>query len=177
MQAITPESARRIVQAEPPKRVLGRKAPSTLDDISYADLVEYQNFGTLASSDYRRFCELSAAQALGCSAGDLGYLPAMDVAGVAHMVATELARISDLFKSCEVKPTGQESRANPPVGDWFSMVDWYAKRMGISDHNAAGAVKWQYFYRCAKIDAENNRYERRLMQVQQNDIKAKNRRI
>lgn len=170
MNVITDKSGEQFRHIPCPAKVCGVRVPQNLNDLSYGDLVEVQS---ILSLPIERALIAIVSRFTNCPEALVPRMDYRDVWGVFDMVCNEVERIGELFKECEVKPSSQELRANPPVGDWFSMVDWFAQRMGYRDHNEAIAVKWQYYYKCAKIDAEKNKYERRLMEVQSNDMKAK----
>ena len=143
-------------------------SPQTLDGLTFAELVVLQKckgYEALALAVCQVLFDKTEAEVM--------RMRAADVAGVTNMAMRELERIAKLFQSCKVEPLPIEQRAVPPVGDWFSMVDWYARRMGYVDHNAASEVRWVYYYRCAYIDAEANKYERRLMKLREEELKSK----
>lgn len=144
--------------------------PQSLDGITYAGLVALQQ---AAAKGYAALAEAACRVLLDIGPAEVAALPAYDVAGLANMVLRELERIGKLFETCKVEPSDIEKRANPPAGDWFAMVDWYARRMGYTDHNAAAEVRWEYYLRCATIDAEQNRYERRRAALQLEEMKRK----
>ena len=44
----------------------------------------------------------------------------------------------------------------------FGVLDWYARRMGITNQNEVREVAWVRIFQCMKNDAIKNEYERRL---------------
>lgn len=79
----------------------------------------------------------------------------------------ELERIAKLFNAIEYKPSPDEVKAgikNINHGA-FGMIDWYAKRMGIKDHDEVAELSWVRIYECLKIDFDNNMFEKRYRKV------------
>ena len=78
-----------------------------------------------------------------------------------------MERIGKLFKSLESDKTSEEIRAGIEKLDFgaFGLVDWYAKRMGIVDHEEVFATPWQRIYQCLKIDHENAEFEKRYRNI------------
>lgn len=106
---------------------------------------------------------------------DIINLSAFDCLKFAFYAKDELERITKLFSDIEYKPTAEEEKAgikNISHG-FFGTIDWYARRMGISDHDEVVELNWGRIYQCLKIDSENNRFEKRYRQIinQQNKMK------
>ena len=53
----------------------------------------------------------------------------------------------------------------------FGMLDWYAVRMGISDHDQVLKVPWLRIYKCMDMDNKRRAYEKRLQKVQADEMK------
>ncbi len=98
---------------------------------------------------------------------DIINLSAFDCLKFALYTKSELERITKLFKAIEYKPTSEEIKAG--IGKinhgFFGTIDWYARRMGISDHDQVVELNWVRIYECLKIDFDNNRFEKRYRQV------------
>ena len=47
----------------------------------------------------------------------------------------------------------------------FGLLDYYAQRMGITDHEEVERVPWIRVYKCLDMDAERTRFERRLRNI------------
>jgi hypothetical protein len=47
----------------------------------------------------------------------------------------------------------------------FGLIDWYARRMGITDHDEVLKVPVLRVYQCLKMDKEQQEYENRLAKV------------
>lgn len=93
-----------------------------------------------------------------------------DAAEVVRFVGwtiAEIDKINKRFQSIKVSRTQEEIRAGIDKMDngAFGIVDWYARRMGISDHEEVMSVPWLRVYQCLKMDAERGEYEKRLSKI------------
>ena len=72
-----------------------------------------------------------------------------------------------MFADINRKPNADEIAAGVESLKYgaFGVVDWYARRMGISDHDDVMSVKWFRIYECMRIDTETREYERRLRDI------------
>jgi len=94
-------------------------------------------------------------------------MSAFDCLKFAFHAKDELERITKLFKDIEYKPSADEEKAgikNLSHG-FFGTIDWYARRMGISNHDDVVELNWTRIYQCLKIDSDNNRFEKKYRQV------------
>ncbi|MDH6354531.1 hypothetical protein M2132_000859 [Dysgonomonas sp. PH5-45] len=89
-------------------------------------------------------------------------------------VKTQLERITELFSAIHYKPSPEEVRAGIEKMNhgFFGTADWYARRMGITDHEEVFQTNWMRIYKAMKIDFENNRFEQNYRKV----IEQKNKR-
>lgn len=94
-------------------------------------------------------------------------MSAFDCIKFALHTKDELERITKLFKNVEYKPTSEELRAgiNNLSHGFFGTIDWYARRMGITDHDEVVELNWTTIYQCLKIDFDNNKFERNYRQI------------
>lgn len=105
---------------------------------------------------------------------DVLQLSAFDCLRFALHSKDELERITNLFKTIEYKPTADEVKAgiNTISHGFFGTVDWYARRMGITNHDEVVELKWTRIYQCLNIDYHNNKFERNYRKViEQNNKK------
>lgn len=95
--------------------------------------------------------------------------------GLANWAIKEIDRINKLFSSINVDYSDQEKRAGIDKLQFgtFGILDWYAKRMGIHDHNEVNSTKWVRIWQCMKNDSEESAYNRRLQKVYESDSKLK----
>lgn len=93
--------------------------------------------------------------------------PATDVVRFCGWVAGTIQRINELFDSVKTKPTKEEERAGIDKLKFgvFGLIDWYARRMGITDHEDVTNVTWGRVYQCLKMDNETNAFEKRLQKI------------
>ena len=75
----------------------------------------------------------------------------------------------------EYQPTPEEVQAgyykmNLNLGE-FPTLDWYARRMGIADHDEVLKVGWVRIFACKKIDHENQLFQKRVQDLR--DAKAR----
>lgn len=98
---------------------------------------------------------------------DVLQLSAFDCLRFALHSKDELERITNLFKTIEYKPTSDEVKAgiNTMSHGFFGTVDWYARRMGITNHDEVVELKWTRIYKCLEIDFYNNKFERNYRKV------------
>ena len=47
----------------------------------------------------------------------------------------------------------------------FGLVDWYAKRMGIQNHDEVMDVCWMRVYKCMDMDTKTQEFNRRLAEI------------
>ena len=89
------------------------------------------------------------------------------VLGFSMWVITEVERINKLFSSTSVKPTKEEKEAGVEKLSFgmFGMIDHYALRMGIANHEEVEKVPWIRIYKCLDIDSEKAKFQRRLQNV------------
>jgi hypothetical protein len=89
------------------------------------------------------------------------------VIGFVSWVSKELERINKLFESTNIPPTAEEKQAGVESLKFgmFGVLDYYALRMGITDHEEVEKVKWIRIYKCLDMDAKKARYEKRLRTI------------
>ena len=87
--------------------------------------------------------------------------------GTVNMIQSEMERIGKLFASLHSERTSEEVNAGIDRLDFgtFGIVDWYAKRMGIVDHEDVFKTPWVRVYQCLKIDHENMEFEKRYRKI------------
>lgn len=92
---------------------------------------------------------------------------AFDLVALSYHTQYELQRITKLFQSIAYQPSYEEERAGIKKLDFgfFGTVDWYARRMGISNHDEVVKLPWMIIYQCMKIDFENLAFQRRYRSI------------
>ena len=151
-----------ISEAPKPSQIARKRPPSSLNDLTMGELLQLQ-----AMNDGIDVFIVPCKVLLGLKESEVMKADASEVLGLARWVAKEIERINKLFEAVTVKPTPQEERAginNLNLGV-FGMIDWYAQRMGITNHEEVESVPWVRVYKCMEIDAKKTIYQRRLQQV------------
>ena len=100
--------------------------------------------------------------------------PAMEMLGLRNMVVKEQDRIAGLFKSISRDPEPAEVKAGIAGLNFglFGLADWYARRMGIHDHDDAFNTPWLRIWQCRKNDIEEGEYQKRLQKIRTNLAKS-----
>lgn len=151
---------------EPPIKVGKVRTPLTLNDMTIGQLMQLSQ---LQEQDVIfGVCRIL----LGIPAHKLLRLQAVEVILFVAWVMGEVEKINRLFSKLQVKRTDDEIKAGFDKIDSgaFGLIDWYAKRMGIHDHEDAQKVSWLIVYQCMKIDHDYFICQRKLMEIQKNAI-------
>jgi hypothetical protein len=101
---------------------------------------------------------------------------AVDVVRFVGWVLAEVEKINKLFESTNTKPTEQERKAGIEQLKFglFGMLDWYAQRMRITDHEkVAKETPWLRIYKCLDMDAKKLLFNRKLQEVQADEYRRK----
>ena len=138
------------------------KTPDTLNDINMGELMQLQSIETEHDILF-----VPCTVLMGLSKRYISQLPASDVLGFVQWVSKEVERINKLFASTNVPPTPEEKQAGSELLNFgpFGMIDYYAQRMGITDHAEVDSVPWVRVYKCLDMDAKRVRFERRLRNI------------
>lgn len=152
------------------KRVGKRETPDTLNGITFGQLWQLQEL-----KDMGKMLVEVPKIVLGMTDEELAEAPTTEVVRFVAWTARELKRINDLFEKINRKPKSEEVRAgiHKLNHGLFGMADWYAKRMGIKDHEEVMSVGWIRIYQCMKKDNEVAEFEERLQKVYENDRKMR----
>lgn len=158
----TTEVQEQIKNLPKPYSVGGVKTPDSLNDITIGELMELQ------SAENERELILKCCTIL-LSLDERNALKsqANEVLGFSVWVSKELERIAKLFQSTTIPPTPEEKQAGVDSLNFgmFGILDYYALRMGITDHEEVEKVKWIRVYKCLDMDAKKARYEKRLRTI------------
>lgn len=171
--SLTAEYAEKLNHIECPAELLGVKVPPTLDGLTYGQLIDLQGaptprdlFMVIASA----VLGVADPTAIFRADGEQAY-------GLLLWVKSEIERINDLFKELEYIPTSEEVQAgyynrNLGLGE-FPTLDWYARRMGLPDHDIVLEVPWVRIYACKKIDHEQWMFNRRVEKIRESKAKRR----
>ena len=152
-----------------PARVGQIEAPQSLDDITLGQLIQLEQIGA------KKGVFVAIAEVLlGKNETWALSAPATEMLGLRNMVVAEQERIAALFASLHREPTAAEVMAGVEKLNFgmFGLADWYARRMGISNHDDAFNTPWIRIWQCRKNDQAENEYRERHMKVQQQLMKT-----
>lgn len=148
-----------------PARIGRTEAPQDLNDLTLGQLIQLESI----AAEKGVFAAISVVL-LGKDEDWAMRAPAMEMLGLRNMVVAEQDRIAALFESLTRDHTAAEIMAgieNLNFG-MFGLADWYARRMGISDHDEAFNTPWLRIWQCRKNDIEELEYRERLQKIQHN---------
>ena len=93
--------------------------------------------------------------------------PALQVIAFMIFVEKELEKIGKLFAQIAFKPSPEEVQAGISNLNFglFGTLDWYAKRMRITDHETAEQTPWIRIYECMKNDNLTAEFQRKLTKI------------
>ena len=92
---------------------------------------------------------------------------ATEVVAFLSWVGGQVKRINRLFEQVSHKPSAKEQQAGVDKLQFglFGLIDWFAKRMGITDHDEVLTVPWLRIYKCLDMDNQVQQYEKRLNDI------------
>lgn len=162
---LTEESQEALLKLPKPRTLLGKEVPEDLNGITIGQLSELQE--AAKSEDMRTIVTESARILLGAAPLKVLRHRADRTIGFAVWVLHELERIAKMWKAISVPPSPEAVQAGVEqlTSDTFSIIDWFALRMGIADHDAVMSVPWVRIWRCMKDDNERGQFQNRLREV------------
>lgn len=155
----------KISRLQRPSSVGGRSVPETLNGLNMGEILRLQTIRTDKDAMFVP-CEVI----LKMSDAEVMEAEAWEVFGFMNWVATEMRRINGLFERAHVPPTKEEKEAGVEQLNFgaFGLLDWYARRMGMTNHEDAARASWMTVYKCMEMDSKQTMYERRLREVYKN---------
>lgn len=155
-----------------PAEIKGIKTPQSLDDLTLGQLIQLE---TIAAE--KGVFAAIAVVLLGKDAEWAMSAPALEMLGLRNMVVSEQDRIAALFASLSREHTAAEIMAGVEQLSFgmFGLADWYAKRMGIHDHDDAFNTPWVRIWQCRKNDIEEAEYHKRLQKIESEMNRAQKR--
>lgn len=164
---IAKSSVEDLKECSRPDKLGGKYTPTTLNSITMGQLVEIL---TAENQTLEVFLHVL----MGLSLSDVANEPAQYIHGFMNFVTAEFKRIGDLFKQLEGGYTSEQIQAGVmqlDTGGIFGTIDWYARRMGITNHDDVLKVPWLHVWQCAKNDKNVALYERRLQKIMLDNAK------
>lgn len=151
-----------------PMKVAGRRTPENLNEMTVGQMAELSTLKDGAEMFYK-VCGVL----LGMTPKQVDSAKAVDVVRFVGWVLGQIKCINNLFDKAKLVPTQQERKAGIEHLNFgvFGMVDWYAKRMGISDHDKVMDVSWMRLYKCLDMDNKTTMFNRKLTKVYESESK------
>lgn len=145
-----------------PLKVGKHYTPANLNDITIGQMVQLSE----CENDRAMFYTVCNVL-LGMSQKEVDNTKATEIVRFCGWVYSEVEKINNLFDSVKSKPTKEEIQAgiNGLKFGVFGLIDWYALRMGITDHEEVTKVTWGRVYKCLEMDNKKHEYEKRLSEV------------
>lgn len=154
-----------------PLSVCGRDVPQDLNMISYGQLDDLHDTPSGAEAIVN-CCKVI----LGVDEAAVMKERADRVLWFVAFCNKEVERINKIFEGIRADYEPEEKLAGIDKLRFgsFGVLDWYARRMGITDQDAVRSVPWVRIYQCMKNDNEQGRYEKRLREVYRRRNQTKN---
>lgn len=170
-ELLTQDSVKRLADAPYDGRIGKHECRKDLNEATLGEVID----GTQMLGNTETILK-GAAMLSGLTEAQLMAAPAQDVMGFLGMCKRQLEQIGKLFEQCRIEPTADERKAgiDKLPGGVFELVDWYARRMGITDHDYVfDNVKWTYVLKALQMDSEQQKFERRLQDLIYKKTKTK----
>ena len=148
------------------------ETPENLDSLTFGQLIELSRLKD-GSNVFYDICRI----VFKADRETIDKARAVDVVSFVGWITEEVNRINKLFSRLSSKPSDNEKKAGIEKLNFglFGMVDRYARRMHIQNHDDVLGVSWARVYQCLKMDKEENDYQKRYMEVMEYDYRRKNR--
>lgn len=158
----------KISRLQRPSSVYGVSVPEDLNKLTIGELFTLQGIQTEQDA-----ITVPCKVILDLDEDKVMKAEASEVFGFVMWVAGEVAKINKLFERTRIPPTKEEKQAGVEQLNFgaFGILDWYALRMGIVDHEWVEHTPWIRVYKCLEMDARRAQYERRLRDVYANNGK------
>lgn len=152
-----------------PSQVADIKTPSNLFGLTLGQLI---TLSELPDNDDSFYTVCEAVMGLGRTQVDEAR--AVDVVRLVGWVSGEVGKIAKMFKNADYnKPTPSEIKAGIKDVNFglFGMLDWFALRMGIEDHDKVLQFPWIRIYKCLDMDNQKRAFEVRLQKIQAEEMR------
>lgn len=145
-----------------PERFMKHLLPDNLNHLNMGELITLQSIRTTYD-----LITIPARVLFGIEEKKIMEADVIQVIGLGIWVSKEIERINKLFAKTNIPPTAEEEQAGAGQMNFgpFGMVDYFARRMGITDHEEVERVPWVRVYKCMDMDAQVSRYQRRLRNI------------
>lgn len=155
-----------------PEFVGEKRTPENLNQLTIGQLIELSEVGDTNESLYR-----VTETVMGMQREETDRARAVDVVRLVGWVFGEVEKINKLFNQTKTNYTQRERQAGVEKLQFglFGMLDWYARRMGIENHDDVLRVPWMRIYKCLDMDTKQSQYERRLNEIAAQELRTKRR--
>ena len=145
------------------------KCPEDLSALTIGQLIEIGE-ASGPEADYR-IVEI----VMGIDKTETDKCRATEVVAFLSWIGRQVKRINRLFEQVQTKPTAKEKQAGVERLQFglFGILDWYAKRMGITNHDDVLAVPWLRIYKCMDMDNKVEQYQRRFNEISMQEARRK----
>lgn len=160
----------KLMEAKRPEFINGKETITSLNAITYGQLDDLSRITEDQDPAVSVFKIL-----LGIDPTEVYEMNVVDVFGFVNFVRDELTRINKLFAAIAPTHSSEEIAAGVKQLNFgtFGIIDWYARRMGITNQDEVYSVAWIRIYTCMKNDNEQAEYEKRLNKQYINKHKAR----
>lgn len=160
----------KIQKFDRPEFIGKHGTPQSLNELTLGDLITLSGVGDSVNSIY-----VIVTTIMHIDEAEINAARAVDVVRFVGWVYSEVEKINALYESTNIPPTERERRAGIDRLKFglFGMVDWYAQRMGITDHEEVMKVPWMRVYKCIQMDNERRLYERRYEDIVSNEMRKR----
>lgn len=147
--------------------------PSDFNLLTIGQLIELSDISDDNESMYK-IVEVT----MGLTMDEIANARAVDVVRYVGWAVTEVERINKLFESLTPQATAKEKQAGIDTLQFglFGMLDWYALRMGITNHDDVLQVPWMRIYKCMDMDNMRHAYERRYSKITSEEVRNNHKR-
>lgn len=151
-----------IDKVKRPLFVCGKETPCTINDLNMGELIQLQEI-----RDDISLLFIPCRVLLGVTDAEVLREEYDKVLSFSCWVAKEVGRVNKMFASTSIPPTPDEQQAGADRMHFgsFGLVDHYARRMGITNHEEVERIPWVIVHKCLDMDAQTMRYQRRLRDI------------
>ena len=145
-----------------PLRVAGKNTPCDLNDLTIGQMVQLSE-----CKNGKEMFYLTCEVLLSLTRKEVDECFAVDIVRFCGWVLSQVKIINTLFDSVKGKPSKEEELAgiNELKFGVFGLIDWYALRMGITDHEEVTKVTWGRVYKCLEMDNKTKEFKERLAKI------------
>lgn len=174
---ISEDSKAKLQAIGRPARLAGKKTPENLDDITLGQLITLWHI-----KDERDLFYLSALCIFAYDKSvfrqklieiRLRHAGAGRAIGWSNFVSNELIRINEMWQRCDVPLSDIDRQAGAADLNFgfFSIIDAYAQRQGIVNHDDVLKVKWIEVWQSLQKDAEIAKFQLRRERILESRLK------